>query len=85
MAAFPVVTKPWHPITDIGDVVIQHLSPEMWVPCAITQPGDLKGRPTTSVSSRAAAVRAAGALSLPGRRIYIRHHNEAEWEEVNSS
>jgi hypothetical protein len=80
-----VATNPWHPITDIGDVVIQGLSPKMWVPCAITQPGDLNGRPTTSVTSRAAALRAARALLLPGRRIYIRHHDDAEWEDINNS
>jgi hypothetical protein len=80
-----VATKPWHPITDIGDVVVQHLSPTMWVPCAITQHGDLNGRPTTSVTSRAAALRAARALLLPGRRIYIRHSGDDEWEDVNGS
>jgi len=70
------------PITDVGDVVIHHLAPRVWVPCAITKNGDLGGRSTTAVSSRLAAVAAAQSLLLPGRRIYIRHHDDAEWEEV---
>jgi hypothetical protein len=70
------------PITDIGDVVIHHLAPKLWVPCAITANGDVNGRPTTAVAARRAALAAAQSLLLPGRRIYIRHHDDAEWEEV---
>jgi len=70
------------PLTDIGDVVIHHLAPRVWVPCAITANGDVNGRPTTAVTSRVAAIAAAQSLLLPGRRIYIRHHDDAEWEAV---
>jgi hypothetical protein len=70
------------PITDVGDVVIHHLAPRVWVPSAITRNGDINGRATTAVRSRLAALAAAQSLLLPGGRIYIRHHDDAEWEEV---
>ena len=70
------------PITDVGDVIIQHVAPKVWIPCAITANGDLKGRPTTAVPSRTAALAAAAALLLHGRKIYIRHHDDVEWELV---
>ena len=70
------------PLTDIGDVVIHHFAPKVWVPCAITANGDLNGRRTTPVMSRLAALAAAQSLWLPGRRVYIRHHDDAAWEEV---
>jgi hypothetical protein len=70
------------PITDVGDVVIHHVAPKHWVPCAITASGDVAGRPTTAVMTRVAALAAAQSLLLPGRRVYIRHHDDAEWEEI---
>ena len=73
-----------HPLTDIGDVVIHHRAPKVWVPCAITTPGDLDGRPTAVLTSRTAALAAAHSLLLSGRRMYIRHHDDAMWEEVPS-
>ena len=72
------------PITDVGDVVIHQFAPKVWVPCAITTSGDVNGRPTTTVMSRLAALAAAQSLLLPGRRVYIRHHDDAEWEEVHA-
>jgi hypothetical protein len=71
-----------NPITDVGDVIIQHFAPKVWVPSAIIRPNDLIGSPTKTITTRAGAIEAARALLLPGRRMYIRHHDDAEWEEV---
>ena len=72
------------PITDVGDVVIQHRAPRVWEPCAITRHADVEGRPMRTYGSRDDAVAAARELLLPGRRIYIRHHDDAIWEVVQA-
>ena len=73
------------PITDVGDVIIHHVAPKVWLPCAVTKHGDLDGMATKPHLSRIAAVAEAKNLLLPHRRIYIRHQDDAEWEEVNKS
>ena len=70
------------PRTDIGDVIVHHMAPKVWRVAAVTTPGDLRGRAMTTYLSRAAAMAAAHALRLAGRRIYIRHHDDAQWEHV---
>jgi len=70
------------PCTDIGDVIVHHIAPKVWQVTAVTTPGDLRGRATTTYLSRAAAMAAAQGLRLPGRRIHIRHHDDAQWEHV---
>lgn len=71
-----------HPITEVGDVVIHHAAPRVWQPAAIERDGDLVGNRTPVQLTRAAALAAARSLLLPGHRIYIRHGDDAEWEEV---
>lgn len=75
----------WCPITDIGDVVIHHTAPKTWQPAAIVRSGDIVGIRTAVHASRAAALNAARPLLLPGRRIYIRHYDDAEWEDAGRS
>jgi hypothetical protein len=72
----------WHPITDVGDVIIQHFGPKLWVPSPVVRPNDLRGSPTKPTTTRLGAIEAARFVLLPGRRIYIHHHDDANWEAV---
>jgi hypothetical protein len=72
----------WTPITDVGDVLNDHVAPKVWIPSPITQPNDLSGSPTRAFTTRLPAIEAARQLLLPGRRIYIHHHDDACWEAV---
>ena len=78
-----MTTQTWYPITDVGDVIVHHVAPKVWLPCAVTTQGDLNGRPTTPCTSRARAMAVAQGLLVPGRKIYVRHHDDAEWEAVS--
>jgi hypothetical protein len=75
--------EPWRPHTEIGDVIVHHAAPKVWLPARVTEPGDLVGT-TTQVSrmSRDAALAVAQTLLRPGGRIYIYHRDDAEWEGV---
>jgi hypothetical protein len=79
-----MTTDPWCPITEIGDVVIHHDAPKVWQPAAIVRNGDVVGHRTQAHMSRAAAMTAARRLLLPGRRIYIRHSDDAIWEDAGA-
>jgi len=70
------------PLTDIGDVIIQHFGPRLWVPSPVVRPNDLIGSPTKPTATRPGAIEAARSVVLPGRRIYIHHHDDANWEAV---
>lgn len=76
-------TESWRPSTDVGDVIIHHAAPKVWIPASVTASGDVVGKmdggPRTT---RDAALDAARSLLGPGRRIYIHHHDDAEWERV---
>ena len=74
--------KRWPPITEIGDVIIHHAAPKVWQPAAVVLSGDVVGTRTQVHFSRAGALAAAHRLLLPGRRIYVRHYDDAEWEEI---
>lgn len=77
-----MANTPRRPITEIGDVIIHHVAPKVWMPSAVTKAGDLDGRAMTPHISRLGAMAAARELLLPGRRIYIRHQDDAEWEDA---
>jgi hypothetical protein len=79
------LSTPWRPRTAIGDVILQHVAPRVWIPTTIVQPGDLQG--TVAVppkTTRGAALSVAQTLVSPGRSIYIHHHDDAEWEQVRT-
>jgi hypothetical protein len=78
-----MTSQSWHPLTDVGDVIIHHVAPKVWLPCAVRSQGDLDGNPTEPYASRDRAMAVAQGLLLPGRRIYVRHHDDAEWEAVS--
>jgi hypothetical protein len=76
-------SESWQPKTQIGDVIVHHAAPKFWIPASVSDTGDLDGTKTkVSKTSRDAAVAAARELLRPGGRIYIRHHDDAIWEEV---
>ena len=70
------------PVTDIGDVIIQHFGPKVWIPSPVLRPNDLVGSPTKPTSTRHSAIEAARSMVRPGRHIYIHHHDDANWEAV---
>ena len=78
-----MASEAWYPITDVGDVIIHHVAPKVWLPCAVRAQGDLEGSPTDPYTSRAGAMAVAQELLVPGRRIYVCHHDDAEWEAVS--
>ena len=76
-------SEPWCPNTEIGDVIVHHAAPKVWVPASVTEHGDLAGAGTkVSKTSRDAAMAVARELLRPGGRIYIHHHDDAQWEQV---
>ena len=76
-------SQQWSPSTEIGDVIVHHAAPRVWFAATVTQPGDLVGATTrVSKASRDAALAVARELLRPGRRIYIHHQDDAEWEQV---
>ncbi len=74
----------WKPSIHVGDVIIHHFRPKSWAATAAMTPGDMDGTPTKVDTSRTAAVETARTLVAPRGRIYIRHHDDAEWEEVRA-
>jgi hypothetical protein len=77
------VSTPWHPSTEVGDVIIHHAAPKVWKAATVTQLGDLVGTMTgTPQRSRDAALAAARDLVSPGCRIYIHHQDDGAWEPV---
>lgn len=76
-------SESWRPNTEIGDVIVHHAAPKLWLPASVTDNGDLAGTKTkVSKTSRDAAVAVARELLRPGGRIYIHHHDDAYWEQV---
>jgi hypothetical protein len=77
------VSTPWHPSTDIGDVIIHHAAPKVWVAAIVTQPDDLVGT-TAGIPKtlRDHALTVARELVRAGGRIYIHHRDDATWEPV---
>jgi hypothetical protein len=79
----PLTSKPWCPRTEIGDVIIHHAAPKVWVAASVTQAGDLVGQQIGMPRmSRDSALVSARDLLQPGRQIYIYHRDDAEWEQV---
>ena len=75
---FPVST-PWRPSTEVGDVLIHHAAPKVWIPATVVQSGDLVGETADSPkTTRDAALTVAHRLLQPGRCIYIHHRDDAE-------
>jgi hypothetical protein len=77
------VSTPWRPRTEVGDVLIHHAAPKVWIPATVVQSGDLVGKTAVAPkTTRDAALTVARELMQPGRRIYILHRDDAEWEQV---
>jgi hypothetical protein len=70
------------PVTIAGDVIVQHMAPKIWIPSSVTASNDLIGSPTRTITTRLEAIAAARELLRPGRRLYIHHHDDANWEAV---
>jgi hypothetical protein len=70
------------PFTVAGDVIIQHMAPRIWIPSPVAASNDLIGLRTKTIATRLGAIEAARALLLPGRRLYIHHHDDANWEAI---
>jgi hypothetical protein len=76
--------KPCRPPTAPGDVIIHHEAPRVYVVARVVHPGDLVGNHEPIPNrSREAAVTAGRKLLAAGRRIYIHHRDDAEWEQVS--
>ncbi len=71
-----------NPDLRVGDVVIHHFRPKVWVVTVVTSHGEDSGPATTTDSSRDDALTTARRLLKGGHRLYIRHHDDAQWEEV---
>ena len=70
------------PMTDVGDVMIHHMAPRVWVPCPITKPGDIRGCAMRAYPTPTEAIVAARTFALPGCKVYIWHHDDRAWEFV---
>jgi hypothetical protein len=80
------VSTPWRPSTEIGDVIIHHAAPRVWLPATVFQSGDLAGKVAVAPkTTRDAALTVARELLQPGRCIYIHHRDDAEWEQVRDA
>lgn len=79
------VRTPWRPRTEVGDVLIHHAAPKVWLPATVVQSGDLVGQAAVAPkTTRDAALTVAHSLLQPGRCIYIYHRDDAEWEQVRT-
>ena len=79
----PLSSESRCPNTEIGDVIVHHAAPKVWVAASVTQSGDLVGATTqVAKTSRGAALAVARELLSPGGRIYVHHQDDAEWEHV---
>jgi hypothetical protein len=77
------VSTPWLPRTEIGDVIVHHAAPRVWIPATVVQPGDLHGQVAVAPkTTRDAALTVAQGLVQSGRCIYIYHRDDAQWEQV---
>jgi hypothetical protein len=77
------VSIPWRPRTEVGDVIIHHAAPRVWMPATVEQPGDLQGKVAVAPkTTRDAALTVAYSLLQPGRCVYIHHRDDAQWEHV---
>ena len=74
-------TETWRPSTMAGDVVLHHAEPDVWIVASVRHSGDPVGRMRMLPKrSRDDALAAARIVLAPGHRIYIHHHDAAEWE-----
>ena len=79
------MSTPWRPHTEVGDVLIHHAAPKVWLPATVVQSGDLVGKAAVAPkTTRDAALTVAHSLLQPGRCIYIHHRDDAEWEQVRT-
>lgn len=79
------MSTPWRPHTAIGDVIVHHAAPRVWIPAIVTEPGDLHGNAAVAPKmTRDAALTVAQTLLQPGGCIYIHHRDDAEWEQVRT-
>jgi hypothetical protein len=77
------VSTPWRPRTEIGDVIVHHAAPRVWIPATVVQAGDLHGSVATAPKmTRDAALTVAYSLLQPGRCLYIYHRDDAQWEQI---
>jgi hypothetical protein len=80
------VSTSWRPSTEIGDVIIHHAAPKVWIAASVTNAGDLVGHLTSIPrTTRDSALVAARELLQPDRQIYIHHHDDAVWEQVRDA
>ena len=80
------MSTPWQPRTEVGDVIVHHAAPRVWITASVTKAGDLAGtvigkNPRTT---RDSAIDAARGLLQHGGQIYIHHQDDAEWEQVRT-
>ena len=74
-------TETCPPSTNAGDVIVHHAEPDVWVVASVRHSGDPFGRmQMLPKKSRDAALAAARLVLASGHRIYIHHHDAAEWE-----
>ena len=77
------MSTPWRPRTAVGDVIVHHAAPRVWIPATVVEPGDLQGEVAIAPKmTRDAALAFAHTLLIPGGSIYIYHRDDAEWEQV---